>query len=244
MVESKPSPQPPSTVQALLAESLLHEKSASTFAVYDIPVAGFEDYLLRIRKKNVAGVREQLLNSTSLTSPQQSLTVPDFFFVGPKVSQSLLHWGDNKQDIPRIEIVRKHPGITLAHFIDCGFENHSNGKREENRTQLVKALLTNPEALRSAFEQAAFVGYQKIVPIGADLHNENIMVAPDLTLSLIDRVGQSDLVRSDNYPNINPVTVAESHIGWLYQTLKRELRCRSGNEVSRAAYKEPHIKSC
>ncbi len=116
MAESNTSRNPAATVQDLLAESLLHEKNASTFAVFDIPAPGFENYLLRVRKKRVGEVREQLLNSSSLTPPQQSLTVPDFFFVGPNVSQSLLHWGDNKQDIPRIEIIRKHPGNTLAHF--------------------------------------------------------------------------------------------------------------------------------
>jgi hypothetical protein len=97
-------------------------------------------------------------------------------------------------------------------------------------------LLKNPEALRNVFEQAAFIGYQRIVPIGADLHRGNIIVGPDLTLSLIDRVGQSELIRSDHYPDVKPVDVVESHIGWLYQTLKRELRSVPSNEESRAAY--------
>lgn len=174
----------PKTVAEVLTKSMQARRYAGNKSVslYDIKGADCDDFLIRAKKSaagGIAGLRKRLVETSSLT-------IPDFFFVGPKVSQSLLNFGDNLFDNPDLEIVPKHHGKTFDAYCEGG---------AEKKLSLMQRYLDTPEDLRELFEQAAFVGMQPYTHVAPDFNGDNVMVDAQLNLSLIDRVPQSDISR-------------------------------------------------
>lgn len=192
----------PETVLGLLQRSIRQYRPSTDTLRGEtgmIPILGegMEAYLIRSNVVENKKSRQLLANALTQTS---HLTPPDIVWIGPKMSQPLLvvdpaartclRQSFGKATEGAFEIVPRHEGITLEDFchnsVDAEYRDAIKG--DENRRLLMRHLLDHPGQLMQLFREAAFVGSQPHASWHADRHAQNIMVAPDLSLTHIDSV--------------------------------------------------------
>jgi hypothetical protein len=197
---------PRKTVKGLLITSLSSEPIAegNFNSIFAIKAPEFNNYLLRVKN----GCRRTLLanlESTSALTPAKflALTVPDFLFTGPNVSQSLLHLDSNKTDDPILEIIPKQEGIMLCDYILGRDGSFTHDEQNANRLGLMKEL-GHPDSneLEKIFLQAVFVSQQPPSPPCFDVNDGTVMVEKDsngVRLHLVDIVGQENIDRDGSH---------------------------------------------
>lgn len=171
------------TVKEVLADSLAQNPIADGQfnEIYAIKSPEFDDYLLRVKQPYISDLRKHLESTTALTPPYlAALTVPDFLFTGPNVSQSLLHLGASKNDDPVLEIIPKQKGVMLCHYVLGPNDSFDRDTRRTKRLELMEEL-GKPESdeLKNIFMQAALVSQQHPSFPYLDVNDGTIMVEKD-----------------------------------------------------------------
>lgn len=222
------------TVRDLLVHSLSQRPIADgllndIYAIESPDGVDFSNYLIRARNGVASEFTEALNSTTALTNPYWALNVPDFLFVGPNVSQSLLQVYSDDFVSPALEIVPKQKGIMLAEYIlgpDASFDTET---RRARRLELMQEL-SKPEsdALKNLFMQVAFIAQQPPSHPYFDINDGTIMVERDedgVHLRLVDIIGQETLdidgSRNEQHYPIPPYTPPMPQKGWKDRILRK-----------------------